>query len=273
MVEIQEGRRNDKGEVAQGGTFNISITLSANAASNLAVAAHFDWNGDGIFETEEPVTVEGTVGIASVTVPEWATMEKTRMRLRVNSNGLDLAEDEVTGFIYDFHIKVVEPQERRTVTVGVNSWDRGAVELSQVAEDYVFGTTLTAKATAYGNGAFVCWKEEGVVVSTSAEYTFTVDHNVNLKAYFTPNTNEASYPTCIAELEDAADITVAQNGDNLVATAGCEVKSITLYTVDAAAVAKANGATLNIAGIKEGLYIANVITDKGYRNVKIYLNK
>ena len=111
------------------------------------------------------------------------------------------------------------------------------------------------------------------MVSTNAEYTFTVDRNVNLKAYFTPNTDKGSYPTCIGEIAENADITVAQCGENIVATAGCEVKAIMLYTIDAAMVAKANGATLGTAGVKEGLYIACVITDKGYKNVKIYINK
>ena len=100
------------------------------------------------------------------------------MRVRVNSNGIDLAEDEVNGFIYDFHIKAVEPQEGRTVTVSKNSWERGTVKLSSVAESYELGTTLTATATACGTATFVCWREEGVVVSTDAEYTFTVDHNI-----------------------------------------------------------------------------------------------
>ncbi len=260
----------DKGEVAQGGTFSLDVTLSANAASSLVVAAHFDWNGDGVFETEVPLAVNGTNATAETTVPEWATMEQTRMRLRVNSNGLDLAEDEVNGFIYDFHIKVVEPQEKRTVTVGVNSWERGKVELSQAAEDYVFGTELTATATAYGNGKFVCWKEEGVVVSTSAEYTFTVDHNVRLVAYFAPNTDESSYPTGIRE-NAAEEVTVTVTSNIIVATGN--VRSLELFTVNAALIANAKGNTMSSAGIPEGLYIVRATTASGYNNVKVYIKK
>lgn len=263
----------DKGEVTKGGNFTLDVTLASNAAADLDVTAHFDWNSDGVFETAVPLTVNGTAATAEATVPEWATETQTRMRIRVNNNGLDLAEDEVNGFIYDWHITVVPAQDGRTATVGVNSWERGKAELSEVADSYAYGTTLTATATAYGTARFVCWREEGVVVSTDAQYTFIVDHNVNLKAYFTPNTDEASYPTCIAEVEDAADIEVELRGESIVVTGNCEVKAITLYTVDAAAVAKSNGATLGTAGVKEGLYIVSVITDKGYKNVKIYLNK
>ena len=261
---------NDRGEVAQGGTFNLSVTLSSNAANSLVVAAHFDWNGDGMFETEVPLAVSGTNATAEVTVPEWATMEQTRMRLRVNSNGLDLAEDEVQGFIYDFHIKVVEPQEKRTVTLGVNSWERGTVELSQVAENYAYGTTLTAKATAYGNGKFVCWKEEGVIVSADAEYTFTVDHNVKLVAYFAPNTDESTYPTGIKE-NVAEEVAVTVNGNSIVATDN--VTGLELFTVNAALIANAKGNTMNTAGIQEGLYIVRATTAGGYKNVKVYIKK
>ncbi|MBR3916824.1 MAG: hypothetical protein IKJ49_06765 [Bacteroidaceae bacterium] len=261
----------DKGEVAQGGTFNLDVTLSSSAASSLVVAAHFDWNSDGVFETEAPLTVNGTAATAEVTVPDWATMEQTRMRLRVNSNGLDLAEDEVNGFIYDFHIKVVEPQDARTVTVGVNSWERGKAELSNTAESYAYGTTVTATATAYGNGTFVCWKEEGVVVSTSAEYTFTVDHNVKLVAYFAPNTDESSYPTGIQETTAGNSIGISVTDNAIVATG--DVTGMELYTVNAALIAKTRGDAISTNGIKEGVYIVRATTANGYKNVKIFIKK
>lgn len=259
----------DKGEVAKNSTFDIDLTLSGTA-NDLVVTAYFDWNGDGIFETTEPVAMDATKGHAEVTVPEWATMEQTRMRVRVNSNGLELAENEVNGFIYDFHIKVVEPQDARTVTVGVNSWERGKAELSETAESYAYGTTLTAKATAYGNGAFVCWKEEGVVVSTSAEYTFTVDHNVKLVAYFAPNTNEESYPTGIQE-NVTEEVTVSVADNCIVATEN--VNSLEVFTVNAAMVANADGNSIGTAGLQEGIYIVRATTANGYKNVKIFINK
>jgi hypothetical protein len=262
----------DKGEVAKNGTFDIDIVLAGNAATDLVVNAYFDWNSDGIFETTAPIEMNGKEGNVEVTVPEWATMEQTRMRVRVNNNGLDLAEDEVNGFIYDFHIKVVEPQENRTATVAANSWERGEVTLSEVADSYSYGTQLTAKATAFGTAKFVCWREEGVVVSTDAEYTFTVDHNVKLVAYFSPNTDESTYPTGIASTIENSDVTVAQQGNDIVAQGG-NVTGMTLYTIDAATVAHSNGATMNIVAVKEGIYIVRVSTANGYKNVKIFIKK
>ncbi|MBQ8337482.1 MAG: hypothetical protein IJY44_08135 [Bacteroidaceae bacterium] len=264
---------NDRGAVAKGKKFDIDVTLSANAASDLAVTAHFDWNSDGVYETEEPLTLNGTAANAEVTVPEWANMVQTRMRLRVNSNGLDLAEDEVYGFIYDFNINVVEPQEERTVTIGVNSWERGDATLSEVADSYAYGATLTAKAIAYGNGTFVCWREEGVVVSTNAEYTFTADHNVKLVAYFAPNTDESSYPTGIGEVAEECVIDVCRQGDRLAANSASGVCSLELYTINAAKIAACKGNTMNVAGVAEGVYILRATTAEGYKNMKIFIKK
>lgn len=263
----------DKGVVIKGGKFNIDLALSGNATNGMTAIAHFDWNSDGIFETAVPLTLNGTTGNAEVTVPDWADETQTRMRLRLNSNGLDLAEDEVYGFIYDFHIKVTTAQENRTATVSVNSWERGAATLSETAGSYAYGTTLTAKATAYGDARFVCWREEGVVVSTDAEYTFTVDHNVKLVAYFSPNTDESSYPTEIAEVAEEREINIHVENGRIVAQGTADIIAMQLYTVDAAIVAQSNGNALDIAGVKAGIYIVRATTASGYKNVKIFINK
>ena len=263
----------DKGEVAKGGKFNIDITLASNAASDLTAIAHFDWNSDGVFETAVPLALNGTSGKADVTVPEWATETKTRMRIRVNSNGLDLAEDEVNGFIYDFHITVVPATETtRTASVNVNASDRGYATLSEVAESYEYGTTITAKATPKGDARFVCWREEGVVVSTDAEYTFTIDRNVKLVAYFSPNTHEDT-EVAINETKADKEMTFVIGNGTITATGNCDITGITLYTADAAVVATCKGNTLDIANVKEGVYIVSAVTKNGYKNSKIYLNK
>ena len=111
----------------------------------------------------------------------------TRMRIRLNSNGLDRADDDVEGFVYDFPFAVVGAE--RKVLVDVNGADRGTATLSASAATYVVGTQLTATATPKGNATFDSWREGGVVVSRETEYTFAVaNRNMTLKAYFTPNT-------------------------------------------------------------------------------------
>lgn len=261
----------DYGQVVRGAAFDISLTLSAAANSELKANAYFDWNADGVFEATAPIALNGTAGTASVIVPEDAAEGPMRMRIRINSNGLDLAEDDVEGFVYDFHITATDAQEGRTASVSVNAPDRGTATLSDKAGSYAYGTTLTAKATPRGNATFVCWREEGVVVSTDAEYTFTVDRNVKLKAYFTANT-DLSNVTPIATTP-ADEVTISVQGTNLVAAATCEVRSMSLYTIDAALVAHTGGNTLSVAGVAQGTYIVRTATANGYKNVKIYLNK
>ena len=102
-------------------------------------------------------------------------------------------------------------------------------------------------------------------------YTFTVDHNVKLTAYFSPNTDEASYPTGIQEAPDCDEITVTATESCIVATGN--VTAIELYTVNAALTAKVCGNTMSTAGIPEGLYIVRATTANGYKNVKVYIKK
>lgn len=186
----------DHGAVMSGSTFNVSITLSSNTDADLKVNAYFDWNADGEFEATSPINLNGTAGSVSVTVPDDAVSGDTRMRIRLNSNGLDRADDDVEGFVYDIPFAVVDGE--RKVFVDVNGTNRGTATLSVNAESYAVGTQLTATATPKGNATFDSWREGGVVVSREAAYTFAVaNRNMTLKAYFTPNTE----PTDIKKSE------------------------------------------------------------------------
>ena len=145
--------------------------------------------------------------------------------------------------------------------------------LSQTADSYTYGTTLTATATAYGNSRFVCWREEGVVVSTDAEYTFTVDHNVKLVAYFAPNTDKESYPTGITATANDNDIAIEVGAGYITAHSATDVTGITVYTVNAAAIATAQEATICTGTLNDGVYIVRVTTAGGYKNFKVFIKK
>lgn len=181
----------DRGAVRRGSEFEVSITLNSTDDADLKANAYFDWNADGEFETTVPIALQAraATATATVTVPDDAVSGDTRMRIRLNSNGLDRADDDVEGFVYDFPFAVVDGE--RKVLVDVNGADRGTATLSANAETYAVGTQLTATATPKGNATFDSWREGGVVVSREATYTFAVaNRNMTLKAYFTPNTEE-----------------------------------------------------------------------------------
>lgn len=179
----------DHGAVIRGSQFNLSITLNSTDDADLKANAYFDWDADGLFEAVQAIALDGTAGAATVTVPEDAVSGDTRMRIRLNSNGLDNADDDVEGFVYDFPFAVVDATTERKVTVEVNGVNNGTASLSAAEGLHIVGTQLTATATPKGNAEFHSWREGGVVVSREATYTFAVENrNMNLKAYFTPNT-------------------------------------------------------------------------------------
>lgn len=220
----------DHGAVVRGSEFNVSITLSSADEADLKANAYFDWNADGEFETTEAITLDGTAGTATVTVPDDAVSGDTRMRIRLNSNSLDRADDDVEGFVYDFPFAVVGGE--RKVLVDVNASDRGTATLSANAETYVVGTQLTATATPKGNATFHSWREGGVVVSREATYTFAVaNRNMTLKAYFTPGTEVPEEPETTEATPAQWDFTFTRTSATaanvLVANGGDAVEGVT----------------------------------------------
>ena len=264
-----------RGEIAEGGSFDIDITLAQAANEYLDVYAYFDWNTDGVFEDAQPMQINGNTVTGTFTVPAEANKGQSRMRIRVNENDLNLAEDDVEGVVYDFIITVSPAMDYRTVSAGINAKGRGTATLSEIAYEYTPGTTLTATATPAGNNTFVCWKEGNTIVSTDAEYTFTVDHNIALTAYFTPDTSGSDdITTGIQTVEQAigTDITITKEGNTITANASSPIASITIYNCNAALVARAQGNQICTDKLGNGIYIIKVRARDGEKNFK-FLNK
>lgn len=265
----------DRGEIAANGNFGIEITLAQTANEYLEIYAYFDWDTDGIFETAQQLQLNGNNAVGTFTVPSYATKdEESRMRVRVNENALNLAEDDVEGVVYDFIITVSEAMDYRTVTADVNAKGRGTVTLSATEEKYTPGSTLTATATPSGNNTFICWKEGNIIVSTDAEYTFTIDHNIILTAYFTPDTDGSDdITTSIKEVADNCNISISKEGNTLRASASTPIESITIYNSGAALVAKSNSDSISTANLANGIYIIKVRAREGEKNIKYLHNK
>lgn len=68
------------------------------------------------------------------------------------------------------------------IEIEVNDSQLGTV--SQSTGKYNYGETVTITATPNGDNKFVCWEEDGNVVSTNANYKFTVKGNHKIKANF-----------------------------------------------------------------------------------------
>ena len=105
------------------------------------------------------------------------------MRIRMTNNGMTDAEDEVVGQILDFIINVVPAQDAFRLTAQPNDATRGTVTIERTGDEVV------VKAIAQGDARFVAWREGNRQLSTSLRDTFTLDHNTDLTAVFTPNTD------------------------------------------------------------------------------------
>ena len=96
--------RTDSAEVIKGKAFNLKYEAEG-MTSDYTVTAYFDWDKDGVFESKHEFLSDKS-GYAEITVPAEAAEGKSRMRIRVNDNGLDDADDDVNGATYDFQIFV-----------------------------------------------------------------------------------------------------------------------------------------------------------------------
>lgn len=124
--------RTDSAEVIKGKTFNLKYEAEG-MTSDYTVTAYFDWDKDGVFESKKEF-FNNKSGSEEITVPAEATEGKSRMRIRVNDNGLDGADDDVNGATYDFQIFVTnDPTVTKVNDIVANN-----------------GTDATASSAAYG---------------------------------------------------------------------------------------------------------------------------
>lgn len=124
--------RTDSAEVIKGKTFILKYEAEG-MTSDYTVTAYFDWDKDGVFESKQEFLSDKS-GSAEITVPAEAAEGKSRMRIRVNDNGLDGADDDVNGATYDFQIFVTnDPTVTKVNDIVANN-----------------GTDATASSAAYG---------------------------------------------------------------------------------------------------------------------------
>ncbi len=124
--------RTDSAEVIKGKTFILKYEAEG-MTPDYTVTAYFDWDKDGVFESKQEFQNNKSYA-AEITVPAEAAEGKSRMRVRVNDNGLDGADDDVNGATYDFQIFVTnDPTVTKVNDIVANN-----------------GTDATASSAAYG---------------------------------------------------------------------------------------------------------------------------
>ena len=123
-------------------------------------------------------------------------------------------ETLVTSEGTDYVITVIEKKpevKEYTVTATVNNDEMGTAQLNPNASKYKEGTEVTATATVKDESKyeFVNWTVNGKEVSKDAEYTFTVDKDMELKASF--KAKEEPQPP----VTETFEVTVKANDANM----------------------------------------------------------
>lgn len=240
----------------------LTITLNQAPSAEVQAYLYFDWDRDGFFEKAIALTAGQTI-TQQLSFPAidgtTAKAGQSHMRLRLTTNGLSGAEDDVIGQSIDFIITLTDDAADFKATARPNDPARGTATVS--------GTTATA--TTKGHNTFVCWKEQNKVVSTDPTYNFTLDHDVDLVAVFSPATDWVSAIGTVQAQDHGIAINVS--GNTVVATAPTAVKSIHVYSPNGSLVATAKGGKLSMQGKPAGVYIAKARTGKGEAAVKFQL--
>lgn len=255
----------DKGTVVRGAAFVLTTALQNAPTAGDELFAYFDWDGDGVFE--QTVTLENTQSSETrLDVPAGAHIGKCRMRLRLTANGLTDAEDEVAGQTVDFILNVTDGSSSAPmVKVRPNDPYRGKAELTEGTDGEV-----TVKATPLGNATFVCWREGNNVRSVEASYSFTPDHNTELTACFSPNTDPS---TGIGQLIDTDErnvaVTVTAGNRTIRLVTEARIRQALVFTTGGVRVGRASGKNPEIEVPEAGTYIVRIYTDTRDASKKI----
>lgn len=254
-----------KAQAAPGKTFTISGELNEDLADGETLTAYFDWNRDGVFETSVSIPATNTFS-QTVQVPEDANAGESRVRLRLTSNGLQDAEDDVAGMALDAFIIVLPDVTTASVTAYSCDTLRGTVAVQPQGESFL----LTA--TPLGNAKFLGWYRNREIVSTQASFELQPIVNGQYVAMFSPNT-ESTSTAVLPTLQDADAITFQSVNGNIVASR--PVSHFRIYTTNGRLVQKKDKTSQNIdcSRLPQGTYM--VVARNGNANVasKVYLNK
>lgn len=163
-----------------------SFTVSADHD----ITAVFEHEGCTITADADPVEGGTVIGAGYYDVGAQCALEAVENPgyafVNWTEDGIVLAEDPTLSFAVETDRCLVAHFERLVyhVDVEANPEEGGIVE---GAGDYPFGDTVSLHATAAPGFFFIHWEEDGVVVSSEADFCFPIDANHSFEALFSMN--------------------------------------------------------------------------------------
>ena len=150
-------------------------TVTIEAAGDGIDTSKVELKGGGNYNIGEKATIKASVKQgANYVFEKW-----------VDSNsGETVSSDSIYTFIVDenkTYRAIFKQLPKYTVEVAANN-SLGTV--SQSTGTYDYGATITLNATPNNGNTFVCWENNGKIVSENQTYVLTVTGNHNIKAYF-----------------------------------------------------------------------------------------
>ncbi|MBR3709741.1 MAG: C10 family peptidase [Bacteroidales bacterium] len=136
---------------------------------------------------------------------------------------------------------------------------------------YKVGDNVTVRANANTGYQFKGWKENDVMVSTNAVYTFAASANRNLKASFQKNNNS------VGDLQESFVLYPNPVKTQLHIESSLVIRQLEVVTVDGVLVEtkKVDAAEVecSMAGYAKGVYFLRLVTDEGVVVKKVVLSE
>lgn len=248
----------DAATVHPGAETPLTVSLNQVPADAYQLIVCFDWNRDGLFEETIVLPASQTIS-TTFTVPTDAATGKTRIRLRLTSNGQTYPDADVNGQILDLLLNIAQPSAILIDPVAkTNDPTRGSAE-------WVNGT---AKATSLGNALFLYWTEGMRIIGVDSSLDIAPSASPRvLTAVFTANTSPLDgIDNALLNSVDSVATIVYANGR--ITVSGNDAIAIVLYSINGSAVASATS-SLDVTSVIPGIYIAKAITSAGVVSSKI----
>ena len=245
------------------GMSEINIELNAEPGPELQMALYFDADGDGVFEQMHQITPARNINEKIEIVGKAGK----RMRLRLTTNKLMGAEDDVVGQVIDFILAdAPDGNDLLMPTVSVNDPQRGTATVQDSDE------TITAQPK--GTSTFICW-----MVGFRYASTETVHHvkpsaaPEHYTAIFSPNLDAVVGLTPTMLAGKATGVEIALGSDKTVTVnTDMPVRHLLVFATDGSLAAMEHGVSeISLSQLTSGIYVVKAVTDAGTATLKIAL--